>query len=249
MPLTVDGNAMIREYKETGSIDLRNEIILTYMDTVKYVALSLRNVYAKYADLDDIVDEGVLALISAVETFDLARGVKFETYANIKIKGAIIDFVRKQDWVPRQVRRFGKDLDAAYNELYNMLGRYPTNQEIADFMGMSKEKLAKSMADIAGAITLSFEELLYEDNFDTINSGESERADTKIYETELRQVIAAAIEELSPKGRQVVTLYYYEKLKFGEIAKVLGVTESRICQIHSKSMLLLKRKLEEYVRK
>lgn len=250
MSATIDGTTMIKEYKETGSIDLRNEIILMYMDTVKYVALSLRNVYAKYADLDDIVNEGVLSLISAVESFDINRGVKFETYANIKIKGAIIDYVRKQDWIPRQVRRFGKDLDSAYNELYNTLGRYPTNQEIAEFMGISKEKLAKNMADMAGTITLSFEELLYEDNFDNFNAvSDSESPDAGIYENELKQVIASAIDELSPKGRQVVTLYYYEKLKFGEIAKVLGVTESRICQIHSKSMLLLKRKLEDYLRR
>lgn len=241
-------NALFDRYKETNDVALRNELVLRYMDTVKYVAITTRNIYSKYADLDDIVNEGVLALIKAIDTFDTARGVKFETYANLKIKGAIIDFVRKQDWVPRQVRHFGKELDAAYNKLYTELDRHPTNQELADFMGITKEKLLHSMADIAGSITLSFEELLYEDNFDTYDTQGTETTDGNLYEKELKQVIADAINELRPKEKQVVTLYYYERLKFGDIAKVLGVSESRICQIHSKAMLLLKRKLEQYVK-
>lgn len=239
--------SLFERYNETKDVGLRNEIVLRYMDTVKYVALSTRNIYWKYADLDDIVNEGVLALIKSVETFDLKRGVKFETYANLKIKGAIIDYVRKQDWIPRQVRHFNRELDVAYNELYSRLDRSPTNQEIADYMGVTKEKLAKNMADIACSVTLSFEELLYEDNFE--NFGESgDAVDSGIFREELKKVVADAIDELKPKEKQVVSLYYYEKLKFNDIAKVLGVSESRICQIHSKAMLLLKRKLEQYVK-
>lgn len=235
---------LFKIYKETRDIGLRNEIVLKYMNVVKYVSMSLRNIVGKYGDLDDMVNEGVLALIGAVETFDLERGVKFETYANLKVRGAIIDFVRKQDWVPRQVRRFGKELDEAYNHLYNELGRHPTNQEIADHLGVTKEKLAKGMADVAGAITLSFEELLYEDNFG-VPSGDE--VDGNMYAKEQKAIIAEAINTLKPKEKQVITLYYYEKLKFAQIATVLGVTESRVCQIHSKSMLLLKRKLEDYI--
>lgn len=244
--MAVDSQALFAKYKETKDVGIRNELVLMYMNIVKYVSMSLRNIYAKYGEYDDIVNEGVIALINAVETFDLDRGVKFETYANLKIKGAIIDYVRKQDWVPRQVRKFGKELDEAYNHLFNELGRHPKNQEIADYLGLTKEKLAKNMADAAGSITLSFEELLYEDNFNEKNFN-GEEADRDIYEKETKQVIAQAIESLNPKERQVISLHYYEKLKFHEIAKVLNVTESRICQIHSKSMLLLKRKLEEYI--
>lgn len=252
--MAVDSRALFIKYGETRDIGLRNELVLMYMNIVKYISMSLRNVYAKYGDLDDIVNEGVIALINAVETYDVNREVKFETYANLKVKGAIIDYVRKQDWVPRQVRRFSKDLEEAYNNLFNELGRHPKNQEIADYMGITIEKLAKSMADSAGTITLSFEELLYEDNFNDYNnsgmlSGLSEgEADKRMYEQELKKMIAQAIESLKPKERQVISLHYYEKLKFNEIAKVLGVTESRVCQIHSKSMLFLKRKLELYVK-
>jgi len=242
-----DNHSLFLKYKENRDVGIRNELVLIYMPIVKYIAISLRNVYAKYGDLDDIVNEGVIALIGAVETFDTGRGVKFETYANLKIKGAIIDFVRKQDWIPRQVRRFGKDLDETYNCLYNELGRSPTNSEIAERLGMTKERFAKNMADAAGSMTLSFEELLYEDNFNCKNTDEGE-ADRNLYEKELKQIIAEAIDSLNPKEKQVISLHYYEKLKFIEIAKVIGVTESRVCQIHSKSMLLLKRRLEEYIK-
>jgi RNA polymerase sigma factor for flagellar operon FliA len=236
---------MFELFSQTRDIELRNRIVLQYMNIVKYVCVSLRNVYAKYGEFDDVVNEGVIALINAVETFDLERGVKFETYANIKVRGAVIDFVRRQDWVPRQVRKFSKDLDDAYNYLYSELGRHPSNDELAQFLGVTKEKLAKAMANIAGAITLSFEELLYEDNFSD-RSVSADDAGRSLYEEELKGVIAAAIEELRPKEKQVITLYYYEHLKFSEIAKVLTVTESRICQIHAKAIMLLKRKLSDY---
>ena len=246
MKADFDACGAIREYKETGNINLRNDIIMRYLELVRLIALSMRNIYAKYASTEDIIDEGVIALISAIDTFDEERGVKFETYANIKVKGAIIDFVRKQDRVPRQVRQFGKELDIAYSQLFEKLGRHPKNDELAEYMGLTREKLDKSMAEAAGAVTLSFEELLYEDNFEEKTAG-GDTADAELYRKEQKKVIAEAINELSPKGKQVVTLYYYEKLKFSEIAKVIGVSESRVCQIHAKSMLLLKHKLQEYM--
>ncbi len=238
--------ALFEQYRQTQDVGLRNDIVLRYMELVKYVAISTRGIYCKYAEVDDIVNEGVLALIKAVETYDVQRGVKFETYATIRIKGAIIDFVRKQDWIPRRVRHFGHNLETAYNELYSQLDRHPTNQELADYMGIPKDKLLRAMADLASAATLSFEELLYEDNFENMEVGGA-TADQPLYEKELKEVLTAAINELKPKEKQVVSLYYYERLKFGEIAKVLGVTESRVCQIHSKAMLLLKRKLKDYL--
>lgn len=242
-----DVAAAIREYRETQDINLRNDIILRYLDLVRLLAMTLRNIYIKYASPDDIVNEGVLALISAIDTFDLDRGVKFETYANIKIKGAIVDFVRKQDWIPRQVRTFGRELDVAYNELFGKLGRHPKNSELAEYMGLSRETLEKRMAESAGAVTLSFEELLYEDNFEIMDSDDA--ADTAMYQNEQKKVIAEAIDNLSPRAKQVITLYYYEQLKFSEIGRVLGLTESRVSQIHSKAMLFLKHELAEYMQK
>ena len=248
--ISLDKYELIKKFKETGDIEIRNEIVLCYMDTVKFSALALRNVYAKGFDVDDLINEGVIALINAAETFDLDRGVKFETYASLKVKGAIIDYIRKQDWVPRQVRKFGRELDEAYGVLYHRLDRVPTNQELADYLGMTKEQFAKRLADTAGANTLSFEELLYEDNFSTFNATNTGQgqADSRLYSKEQSRVIAEAIASLKPKEQQVVTLYYYEKLKLREIAEVLEVTESRVCQIHSKSMLLLRQRLEHYIK-
>lgn len=242
--------ALLEKYSLTKDVNVRNEIVLLHMDIVKYVALSLRNIYAKYADFDDVVNEGVLALMNAVETYDIEKGVKLETYANIKIRGAIIDFVRKQDFVPRQTRKFNKDLSEAFSILNNELSRTPTNEELAEYLDISLEKLEKGMADATGTITLSFEELLYEDNFDGANnSGRSSYADYRMYEKELKKVVAEAIDSLKEKERTVVSLYYYERIKFLDIAKIMGVSQSRVCQIHSKAMLILKTKLEEYIKR
>jgi len=240
-----DKNELFYKYKQTGDVTIRNEIVLLYMDSVKNSALALRNIYAKGFDADDLINEGVIALIAAVDAFDTARGVKFETFASIKIKGAILDYIRKQDWVPRQVRRFGRELNNAYGELYHQFGRSPTNQELAEHMGLTKEQFAKRLSDTASANTLSFEELLYEDNF--WDSGDNE-VSAGLFLKEQKRVIAEAIAELKPKEQQVVSLYYYENLKLREIAEVLEVTESRVCQIHSKCMLLLKQKLEHYIK-
>lgn len=221
------------------------------MSIVKIIALSLRNMYAKFGDIDDIINEGVIALINAVETYDASRGVKFESYASLKIRGGMIDFIRQQDWVPRQVRKFGKCLDTAYSSLYNLHKRVPTNFELAEYLQISEDKLLKGMAEVAGTVTLSFEELLYEDNLDYIEkqAGGTDSADSMLYQKELRSVIAAAIDELKPKEKEVVTLYYYKNMKYSDIARVLEVSESRVCQIHSKAVLTLKTKLQEYLKR
>lgn len=245
---TVEANELIVKYKETGDISTRNEIILLYGKLVKYIAISTRNLYQKYADVDDIVNEGIITLISAIDTFDLSKNVKFETYASIKIKGAVIDFIRKQDFYPRAIRHFTRELDSAFSNLYSTLDREPTTIELAQYMNISEEKLRKQMGESAGAATLSFEELLYENNFDlgdTANNGCWE-AENGLFKNELKQTLAKAIDKLTDKERHVISLYYYEKLKFSDIAKVLQVTESRICQIHSKCMMKLKYGLSEY---
>ena len=232
------------DYAKTKSPEIREKIILEYAPLVKLVAGRLSMYLGHNVEYDDLVGYGVFGLIDAIDKYDNMKAVKFETYANLKIKGAIIDYVRKQDWVPRQVRKFGKELEAAYSQLYSQLDHRPSNDEIAEYLGITKEKLAKGMTEAAGAITLSFEELLYEDNF---NVEGSDGADSEMYKKELKVVIAQAIDALKPKEKQVVTLYYYEKLKFSEIASVLQVSESRVCQIHSKAMLVPKHSLQDYM--
>ncbi len=249
-PLSVDNSIFVR-YKESGDIKLRNEIALRYSNVVKYIAISMRNMYIKYADVDDIINEGMIALMAAIDQFDLSKNVKFETYASIKVRGAVIDYIRKQDWVPRQLRRFSKDLDIAYSELYMKLDRNPTNSELAEYMDMTEDKFNKSMADVSGTVTLSFEQLLYEDNFDfgdeTLPDGVS-TTEQRLYGQELQRIIAQAIDTLNEKERLVISLYYYERLKFSDIAKVLNLSDSRVSQIHTKAITTLKNKLDSYVR-
>ena len=246
----ISEDELIMRYLETGDISLRNEIILKYQNIVKYIAISTRGTYKKYADVDDIINEGIIALMAALDNFDPEKKVKFETYASIKVRGAIIDFVRKQDWVPRNVRRFSRDLERAYSELSASLDRAPTDKELADKLGLDKAKFYKGMADVAGMVTFSFEQLIYENNFE-IDDGNSisgiSSTEKGLYGQELEKVIAQAIDELGKQERIVISLYYYEKLKFTDIAKVLEVSDSRVSQIHSKAMLNLRDKLKEYV--
>lgn len=239
--------ALLEEYGMSRSEALRNEIVLKNLGLVRACALSLRNTFIKYGDVDDVVNEGVIALMEAIDSFDPAKGAKFETYASLKVRGAIIDYVRRQDWVPRPVRKFARDLDKANSILYNQYNRAPTNGELAVYLGMSEDKLLRGMADAANAVTLSFEELLYEDNFEdapTANDG----TDSRLLREERRRVIADAISSLREKERQVITLYYYKSMKYSDIAKVIGVSESRVCQINTKAMLALKAALEPYIR-
>ncbi len=241
----ISNNAeQIAIYQQSGEIALRNEIVLNNMGLVRSCAMSMRNMYIRHGDTDDVINEGVLALMDAIESFDPAKGAKFETYASLKIRGAIIDFLRKQDWIPRNVRKFARTLDKANSLLYNLNGRVPTTAELAEHLGIDEDKLLKQMAECSCTITLSFEELLYEDNID--EPAVDAPSDSGLLREEMSREIANAIDELKDKERQVITLYYYKNMKYSDIAKALGVSESRVCQIHTKAVLLLKAKLEPY---
>lgn len=247
MSETYNNAERVALYQQNRDIALRNEIVLQNMGLVRTVALSMRNMYIKSGDVEDVVNEGVIALMDAIESYSADRGAKFETYASLKIRGAIIDFLRKQDWIPRNVRKFAKALDKANSMLYNLNGRAPTNSELAAQMGMDEEKMLKMMAECSCTITLSFEELLYEDNIDEPSIKDS-GLDREILHDEMQKVVANAVNELSEKERQVITLYYFKNLKYSDIAKALGISEGRVCQIHSKATLALKAKLSGYVK-
>ena len=239
--------ALLEEYGMSRDMAVRNEIVLKNLGLVRACALSLRNTYVRYGDTDDVINEGVIALMDAIESFDPTKGAKFETYASLKIRGAIIDYVRKQDWVPRPVRKFARDLDNANTIVYNQYDRVPTNAELAEYLEISEEKLLRGMADASNTVTLSFEELLYEDNFEE-SAVQADGTDSRLMREELRGVIAKAIDSLKEKERQVITLYYYKSMKYSDIAKVIGVSESRVCQINTKAMLSLKAALEPYIK-
>lgn len=242
---------LLLRYKENGGKALRSEVVLAYMNIVKYAAYSTRNMYLKFADTDDIINEATLALMSAVDSFDPKKGVKFETYASIKVRGAIIDYIRRQDFVPRNIRRFAKDYDAAYSALYSTLDREPTAAEIAEYMKITPEKLESCSAQAAAAQTLSFEEMVFEGGFDLPDKADDDgmwEPESAIHRQEKLGYLAEAIKSLKERERLVITLYYYEKLRFSDIGKVLDVSESRVCQIHAQAVQKMKKFMAEYLK-
>ena len=241
---------LLLRYKETGDKALRNDLILAYMNIVKYAAVSTRNMYLKYAETDDIINEATVALMTAIDSFDTKRGVKFETYASIKVRGAIIDYIRRQDFIPRSVRRFAREYDTAFSELYSQLDREPTLNEIADYMKMPPEKVESFTAQAAAAQTLSFESLLNDSGFDIPDKADEDgmwAPEASIHRQEKYKYLTEAIKQLKEKERLVVTLYYYEKLKFYDIGRVMDISESRVCQIHSQAVQKMKKFLSSYL--
>lgn len=235
-------------YGQTRSVELKQEITLRYVYLIKIIARQMRNVYISFSDIDDMVNEGIIVLMEAIDNFDPTKNAKFETYASLRIRGSIIDVARKQDWVPRSVRKMAKEIDTAVNALYDRLGRYPTDDEMAEYMQLPKEKYLKLLNDSNLCNVLSLNAVM-EDSFQEceINPiGKPEYTaspQTVVEKQELAGTLKKAIDTLKPNEKTVISLYYNEELSIKEIAKVLGLSESRISQIHSKSLLKLKHTL------
>jgi len=237
-------------YRKTGNTDLRNEIVLQYTTLVKKIVLRFKGSYNNFGQLDDMVNQGMIALINAVEKFDPTLGNKFETFASLKIRGSIIDFMRKQDWVPRSQRSLSKVLEDTFGELYVSYGREPTEIEIADKMGISIENLHKILEQRHNSFVLSYEEAINEKTMEVspliTNQRKDESPESQMLYVELKSKLGEAIDQLKEKERIVVSLYYYENLKLREIAEILGVTESRVSQIHSQAIIKMKTCLKSY---
>ncbi len=249
----IDEDKMIqqwKDYKANKSIEARNEIVLQYINLVRKIVLRFKGSYSNFGQLDDMVNQGMIALIDAVEKFDPDMGNKFETFASLKIKGAVIDFMRKQDWVPRNQRNLSKELDEVYNELYAERGKEPTKQQIAERMSVSVSHLDKILQQRHNSIILSYEEAINEKMMTAspliVNEREKDSPETGLLYEELKSKLIEAIDHLNEKERLVVSLYYYENLKLKEIAKVLSITESRVSQIHSAAIIKMKNKMNNY---
>ncbi|MGV8906009.1 MAG: sigma-70 family RNA polymerase sigma factor [Acetobacterium sp.] len=237
-------------YRKTGSAELRNEIVLQYTDLVKKIVLRFKGSYNNFGQLDDMVNQGMIALIDAVEKFDPELGNKFETFASLKIRGSIIDFMRKQDWVPRSQRSLSKVLEDTFGELYVSYGREPTENEIAAKMGITIENLHKILEQRHNSFVLSYEEAINEKMMEVspliTNQRKEESPESQMLYVELKSKLGEAIDQLKEKERIVVSLYYYENLKLREIAEIMGVTESRVSQIHSQAIIKMKTRLKSY---
>ena len=245
-----DTQGLWLEYKRTGNPQLRERLVLTYAPLVKYVAGRLGSGLPSHVDDDDLVSYGLLGLIGAIERYEPERDVKFETYAIARIKGSIIDELRSLDWVPRSVRSRARDIERAIADLESRLGRAPTDDEIAGRLGVSQDELDASLSEISRTSIAALDELW------TVSSGGDQIAlidtieDTQgpdplfaLGQTEMREAIGEAISRLPEREKLVITLYYYEELTLREIGEVLGVTESRVSQLHTKAILRLKARL------
>ncbi|OJU14293.1 MAG: hypothetical protein BGN88_08840 [Clostridiales bacterium 43-6] len=235
------------QYKQTHNLEIRNKILLSYLEIVKCNALKMSAVYKNRAELEDIVNQGIIVLMDCIEKFDPERGIKFDTFASIRVRGSIIDYIRNQDWVPRSLRKKAKDIENTYFELQNRLGREATDSEVARELNIDIHELNHVLSEANAFSVLSYEELLVE-NTQTFN--ENIAADTpekKLQDSELKKVIALAIDELNQNEKTVISLYYYEELKLKEIAEVLDLTQSRVSQIHSKAIIKIKNKLKKYM--
>jgi len=243
--------ALWTEFKSTGDARAREGLILHYSALVKFVAGRLRAGLPRNVDAQDLISYGTFGLIDAIDKFDLERGYKFETYAVNRIKGAILDELRALDWVPRSVRSRAREIQRSLAELEHGLQRSPTDQELADHMDMPVEQLQDQLGELATLGFIALDELLNPGERDSGAVGDL-LSDPKAldpsgsFETaETRYMLADSVNRLPDRERLVVTLYYFEGLTLAEIGKVLSVTESRVCQIHTKAVMSLRNRLME----
>lgn len=252
-----EADAALRElwqqYKDLGTSTLRERLILHYSPLVKYVAGRVGVGLPPNIEQADLVSYGIFGLIDAIEKFDLSRAIKFETYAISRIRGAIIDELRAIDWIPRSVRYKAREVEKAYAVLESRLHRTPTEAEVAAELDLTLAELHAIFSQVSFVNVVALDELLSVggergDKVSLIDTLEDTRAEDPVeaFETEeTKYLLARSINALPEREKIVVTLYYYEGLTLAEIGQVLGVTESRICQMHTKAVLQLRAKIAE----
>ncbi|MBR1865686.1 MAG: FliA/WhiG family RNA polymerase sigma factor [Lachnospiraceae bacterium] len=242
-------NELWEKYMQTGSEKLREQIIVEYVPLVKLVAGRL-NMYLGYTvEYDDLVSYGIFGLIDAIDKFDYGKGIKFETYASLRIRGSILDQIRKMDWIPRSVRQKQKQIETAIVNLEKEKGNNLKDQDIAGALGISVEEYRswEGMTNISNIASLDeFMEQGAEGGVKELRNTVYLEPEQAVDREEVKKMLAEALELLTEKERKVVLLYYYEDLTLKEVASVLEVSESRISQLHSKALEKMKKYLGRY---
>ncbi len=238
-----------KEYSKTKSKEVKDKLIIHYIHIVKYVAGRLSVHMGQYVEYDDLVSYGVFGLIDAIDKFDINSGNKFSTYAQLRIRGEIIDQIRKLDWIPRSTRQKNKQIETVFKELTNEFKREPNDSEMATALNLTLEEYIEMRKKNAVATVISIDEPIGNEEGtigETLVSKSNDSPEGELNKTELKKMLVKALDSLTEKEKIVISLYYFDELTLKEISNVLEVTESRISQIHSKALMKLQNKLGKH---
>ncbi len=239
------------EYQAKPTPELREKIIVEYAPLVKIVAGKMNMYLGNNVEYDDLVGYGVFGLIDAIDKYDLTKDVKFETYASLRIKGAILDQIRKMDWIPRTIRQKQKKIDEATKSVESRTGKAASEDEIAEELGLSSKEYLEWQSQMKVTNLVSLNEFMEAGNEPSVDSATSSshfiQPEESISKDELSKMLAEALELLTEKEKSVIVFYYYEDLNLKEIANVMDVSESRVSQLHTKALLKMRKKLGPYM--
>jgi len=247
---TVEREKLWEEYQKNSTPELREKLITEYAPLVKVVAGRLSMYLGYNVEYEDLVSYGIFGLIDAIDKFDLGKDVKFETYASLRIRGSILDQIRKMDWIPRTVRQKQKKIEEAIKNVETRTGRNASDDEIATELGIAETELNEwqSQLKVTNVVSLNeFVEQGGEPVMDARNNSHFVQPEESVQEEELKKVLAETMELLTEKERKVILLYYYEELTLKEISNILEVSESRVSQLHTKALLKMRKKMGNYM--
>lgn len=239
------------EYGKNKSPEVREKIIIEYAPLVKVVAGRLSMYLGYNVEYDDLVGYGIFGLIDAIDKYDLCKEVKFETYASLRIRGAILDQIRKMDWIPRTIRQKQKKIDAAMREIESREGRPATDEEIAVSLGITGDEYLDWQGQMKVTGVISLNEFMEQGSEVPVepgtHSGQFDSPETVVEKEELKKMLAQSLEVLTEKEKKVILFYYYEDLTLKEISSVLEVSESRVSQLHTRALQKMKTKMGKYM--
>ncbi|MDD6505374.1 MAG: FliA/WhiG family RNA polymerase sigma factor [Lachnospiraceae bacterium] len=249
---TLDTEKLWKEYEKKPTQELREQLILAYAQLVKLVAGRLSMYLGHNVEFEDLVSYGIFGLIDAIDKFDCSKNVKFETYASLRIRGAILDQIRKMDWIPRTIRQRQRQIDEAIKNVEMRTGKNATDEEIAKELHISEDEYGNWQAQMSVTNVVSLNEFeeqgsTLEPVMDTSRNSHFAQPEDVVEEEELKQMLMEALDLLTEKERKVIELYYYSEMTLKEISQILEVSESRVSQLHTKALVKMRKKMGNYM--